>query len=124
MEAHGLPYHPLIKEDLRERWTLHTCDKRRSRSWIAEHWPEYRIEDGFAEEDQLTKLPREETDAEHGVRNLRALREIFDSDENQVISWTMHSIAMQSLLTSVGMMSFHVKPATTVALLIKGEKSA
>lgn len=122
MDAHGLAYRPTVKEKLRERWTMHTCDRRRPRAWIAEHWPACVIEDGFVEEDVLGRQPREETEAENQTRVLEALADVFDHDGSQVVAWTFHSLAMQALLGALGMVPFKVQPATTVALLIRGEK--
>lgn len=44
---------PMIKEKLRERLGVHTCDQRSSRSWTAEHYPSFDIEPGFEEEEVL-----------------------------------------------------------------------
>lgn len=123
-DAHALPYRPIVKEDLRERWTKHTCDKRRSRAWIAGNWPAYEIEDGFVEEDQLGKQEAEETDAEHRVRCKRALMDVFEKDKGkEVVAWTFHSLALESLLGTLGVPIFKVVPATTIALLVRGEKT-
>ncbi|KAJ3473178.1 hypothetical protein NLG97_g10470 [Lecanicillium saksenae] len=123
MDAHGLPYRPTVKENLRERWTRHTCDKRRPRSWIAENWPACVIEDGFREDDLLCTLPDEETAAENEARNLAALADVFEArDGAEVVSWTFHSLAMQALLGCLGVPEFNVQPATTIALLVRGEK--
>lgn len=123
-DAHGLPYHPVVKDNLRERITGHTCDKRRTRSWIAENWPAYTIEEGFSEEDVLGGGDKDqvETEEEHKARMLRALGDVFDRDGNEVVSWTIHSLAMQALLKALGVPCFRVHPATTVALLVKGER--
>ena len=47
------PFRPTVKELLRETLGVHTCDRRSSRSWIAENYPAWGIEKGFAEEDPL-----------------------------------------------------------------------
>jgi hypothetical protein len=121
MQAHNLPYAPTIKEDLREHFTLHTCDMRRPRSWIAENWPEYVIEDGFSEEDVLGKLGRWETDEEHVERKTRALRDVFEQDEESiVVCWTVHSMAIQAIFMALGEQKFLMKEATSLAVLVKG----
>jgi len=38
-------------QDCREHYTDHTCDKRRTKSYIQERFPSYDIEEGFTEED-------------------------------------------------------------------------
>lgn len=120
MQAHGLPYRPTVKEDLREHFTMHTCDMRRPRSWIAENWPEYAIEEGFTEEDVLGKLGRWETYAEHVARKTRALRDVFEGDESMVVCWTVHSMAIQAIFMALGEKEFLMKEATSLAVLVKG----
>lgn len=122
MTAHNLPFHPTIKEKLRERWTMHTCDKRRTKSWIQENWPDFPIEDGFEEVDQLGQQKAEETDAEHNARKHLALEDLFEHDNNEVISWTIHSYAMRAVIEACGAEAFNVREATSIAVLVKGEK--
>ncbi|XWW94762.1 hypothetical protein V2A60_002710 [Cordyceps javanica] len=123
-DAHGLPYRPVVKEALRERWTTHRCNGRRPRAWIAARWPACVVEDGFPEADLLGARPRPETEAEHRVRVLAALRDVFEADDDVVVvAWTFHSLAMRTLLGALGMVPFKVQPATTVALLVRGEKT-
>lgn len=118
-------FHPIVKEDLRERWTLHTCDKRRPRSWIEEKWVSqgYLIEDGFTEEDRLGSTERAETDEEHRVRKQRALEDIWDREGGRdVVALVMHSIALRAILEVVGANVFKVREGTSVGLLVKGQR--
>jgi broad specificity phosphatase PhoE len=115
-------FHPVIKERLREQFTGHTCDRRRPRSWIAANWADYRIEDGFAEEDELAKLGRPETDEEHVARKQLALEDLFDNEDGQFVSWTCHSYAIKAILRACNTEVFKVAEGTSFALLIKGEK--
>ncbi len=119
----GRAYQPIVKENLRERWTRHACDQRRPRAWIAENWPTCTIEDGFPEEDGLGRQPHKETKAQNQARVLAALADVFaDQGEAVVVAWTFHSLAMHALLGALGMVPFKVQPATTIALLVRGEK--
>ncbi|KAF4472728.1 PMU1-high copy suppressor of ts tps2 mutant phenotype [Fusarium albosuccineum] len=87
MTSHSAPFQPIVKELLRERITMHTCDFRRPRTWIAENYPDYLIEEGFAEEDGFGKEGRPETDEEHVERKHQALEDIFeDAKESQFLS--------------------------------------
>lgn len=123
MDAAGRAYQPIVKENLRERWTRHACVQRRPGAWIAANWPMCTIEDGFPEEDGLGRLPREETEAENQARVLAALTDVFaEQSEAVVVAWTFHSLAMHALLGALGMVPFKVQPATTIALLVRGEK--
>jgi hypothetical protein len=42
-----------LNQNCREEYADHTCDKRRTRSYIEETFPDYVIEDGLTEQDEL-----------------------------------------------------------------------
>jgi len=119
-------FHPIIKEDLRERWTLHTCDRRRPRSWIAENWEPkgYVLEDGFTEEDELAKKDeRRESDEEHGARKQRALEDVWNTDRREeFVALVCHSMAIRAILAVVGANLFRVREGSSIALLVKGTR--
>ncbi|KAI6148051.1 histidine phosphatase superfamily [Pisolithus tinctorius] len=79
-----------IVENIREIIGVHTCDKRRTRTYINQTFPEYSIEDGFAEEDELWRPDIRETEADVDVRVKAALDMIFENDKEQFISITTH----------------------------------
>ncbi|GKU00926.1 phosphoglycerate mutase [Fusarium langsethiae] len=118
------PQHPIVKELLRERITRHTCDYRRPRTWIAENYPSYQIEDGFEEEDQFTNRVEPETDEEHVVRKQRALEDIFNETPKdcEFISLTVHSYAIRAIQGAVGAGVCRTREGTSVALLVRGER--
>lgn len=125
MAASGKPLGPVtVKEALRERWTMHTCDKRRTRTWIVENWGDkgFVMEDGFPEENQLCRLDREETDEEHVARKQGALEDIFESDTNEFLSLTVHSYAIRAILAVCRARDFRVREGSSIALLVKGER--
>lgn len=126
MAAHGTTLGPvMIKEALRERWTMHTCDKRRTRTWIVENWGGERgfvVEDGFPEEDQLCKVERKETDEEHVERKQAALEDIFESDANAFVSLMVHSYAVRAILAVCKARDFRVSQGSSIAILVKGER--
>ncbi|KAI6152367.1 histidine phosphatase superfamily [Pisolithus tinctorius] len=80
-----------IVENIREEFGIHTCDKRRTRTYIHETFPEYLIEDGFTEEDELWKPDVRESWDDVDVRAKAVLDMIFENDEEQYISITAHS---------------------------------
>lgn len=80
-----------IVENIREEFGIHTCDKRRTRTYIHETFPEYLIEDGFTEEDALWKPDVRESWDDVDVRAKAVLDMIFENDEEQYISITAHS---------------------------------
>ncbi|KAF1736094.1 putative phosphoglycerate mutase [Beauveria bassiana] len=125
----GISHRPtIIKEGLRERWTTHTANMRRPRAWIAARWPACEIEHGFSEEDLLTMTmraeQRAETETENRERVMRVLEDVFDEGDGagEVVAWTFHSLTMRALMGGLGMVPFKVQPATTVAVLVRGEK--
>lgn len=71
---------PVFHELFRESIGLHTCDQRRSRSYLAGAYPSFGFEDGFAEQDKLWTVDLEETDIQHVLRTRRALDLLFASD--------------------------------------------
>lgn len=109
----------IVKENLRERMGVHTCDKRRTRTWIQENYPSYQIEDGFAEQDELWKSDVRETQEEHSVRINKVLQDIFENDEEVIISLTSHSGAIRALYAAIGHREVWVSPGAMVPVLVK-----
>ncbi|KAK8877073.1 phosphoglycerate mutase [Apiospora arundinis] len=129
LQENGRNVQPVVKENLRERLTNHTCDRRKSRSWIEEKYPMCHFEPGFKENDILWKArskdPGEitaETEDNHTARKQRLLEDIFDTDNSHFISLTTHSYAISAILASVGAPFFRVKEGSMLAMLIKAEK--
>ncbi|KAF9874533.1 phosphoglycerate mutase [Colletotrichum karsti] len=122
VEEKGGTFRPVIKEGLRERMTDHTCDKRSSKTWIEGAYPEYIVEPGFTEEDQLWKADQFENTKSHVARKQRVLDEIFSTDPNQFISLTVHSYAIGAILQVVGQQEFRVREGSSLAILVRGEK--
>lgn len=109
----------IIKENLRERMGVHTCDKRRSRTWIQDNYPSYQIENGFAEGDELWKSDVRESLEDHVLRINEVLQDIFENDEEVVISLTSHSGAVRALYAAIGHREVWVGPGAMVPVLIK-----
>jgi broad specificity phosphatase PhoE len=124
LRSHQRSPQPIVKEFLREYLTDHTCDRRSSKSWIHENYPDYIMEDGFTEEDILWKTDKTETLEEHVIRKQRLLEDIFAHDESPFISLTTHSYAISALLKVVGAPKFRVGEGVMVPLFVKAEKVA
>jgi broad specificity phosphatase PhoE len=73
---------PVVLEGLRETNGVHTCDKRRPKTWIAERTSRLVFERGFTEEDELWDADVRETDDEQQARIRAALLKIIDNDES------------------------------------------
>lgn len=117
-------FRPIIKEALRERMTDHTCDRRASRTWIAANYPDYAIEDSFVEQDVLWRAERWELNEEHEARKHKVLEDIFATDDNQIVSLTVHSYAISAIFEAVGAPHFRVSEGSTVPLMVKATKAA
>lgn len=83
---------------LRESIGIHTCDMRRSKSFIQEHFPSYTFERGFAETDPLWKPDVRESDSSRDARLKELLDDILTTDHSTYISLTSHSGAINSIL--------------------------
>jgi broad specificity phosphatase PhoE len=110
---------PVIKERLRERLGVHTCDQRSSKTWIASAFPGFRFEDGFGEDDALWKADRRETREEHVERKKALLIDLFENDENQTIALVAHSVAMMALFEATGWGQIPVKAGAVYPLLVR-----
>ncbi|KAK4652333.1 putative phosphoglycerate mutase pmu1 [Podospora pseudocomata] len=115
------PFKPIIKELLRERLHFHTCDRRRNGTWIRENFPEFEFEEGFVDEDVYWKTEGRETLQEHAARTMALLEDVFEHDDEQIISFSTHSGTIAALIKATGHEDFFVEPGNVVPFLIKGE---
>ncbi|THH07112.1 hypothetical protein EW145_g3611 [Phellinidium pouzarii] len=96
----AFPSFPRLK--LAEIYGVHSCDKRRTLSYLRETFTEFATEEGFTEEDELyDPMVREE----HGHVTERArlvLDYIFKRDKESVISITAHSGFINGLVAATG----------------------
>ncbi|KAL1590322.1 hypothetical protein WHR41_01236 [Cladosporium halotolerans] len=117
-------FRPTIKELAREVMGEHTCDRRSSRSVIHAAYPDWPIEEGFTEEDELWRADHRETFAEHDVRTVRFLDQVFEGEgrEAGVLSLTSHSGAIASLMRVVGHREFRLGTGGMVPVLVKATR--
>ena len=92
------PFIPEVKELFREGISGHTCDRRRSKTYIHSLFPTYRIEPGFTENDELWEALHGETNTDQDIRSKRVLDEVFSTDRSTYVSITSHSGEIASLL--------------------------
>ncbi|KAF3004340.1 hypothetical protein E8E13_009528 [Curvularia kusanoi] len=92
------PFVPTVKEFLREGISAHTCDRRSSKTYIHQNFPDYVFEKGFAEQDPYWKALMAEPSADQDIRSKAVLDDIFTHDDADVISITSHSGEIGSLL--------------------------
>jgi hypothetical protein len=82
-----------LVQNCREEYGEHTCDKRRSRGIIHSEFPQFEIEDGFTEEDELWTPERESE--EHIITRAKAiLGRVFDADAEQCLSISHFSCSL------------------------------
>jgi broad specificity phosphatase PhoE len=92
------PFIPVVKELFRESIGVHTCDRRRSKTFIHENFPSYRFEEGFAETDPLWDAVVRETDEAERARAKVVLDDVFGHDDSTYISVTAHSGTIGAIL--------------------------
>lgn len=63
-----------------------------------------------------------EEDADHVRRKQAALDDIWEGDESEFLLLVCHSFAIRSIQMLLGSAQFRVKEASSIALLVKGEK--
>ena len=95
---HRYPFKPTVKELLREGISGHTCDRRGSRTYIHKAFPNYKIEPGFTETDQLWEALHGETSVDQDIRSKKVLDDVFSTDDSSYISITSHSGEIASIL--------------------------
>ncbi|KAJ1326438.1 glucosyl-3-phosphoglycerate phosphatase [Microdochium nivale] len=118
----GRPFRPVVKEMLRERYGEHTCDHRRPRSWVAAQYPQFEIEDGMSENDELWTADAQEAPEHVAGRMARILGDVFEHDAGVTfVSFTMHSGAIFALHIAVGHEGVLVTPGSMVPLLVRAE---
>ncbi|KAJ5635834.1 phosphoglycerate mutase [Penicillium longicatenatum] len=119
-------FKPLIKELFREGISIHTCDHRRDRSYIHDLFPEWPIEKGFSEEDELWNGVTAETSAAQDVRSETVLDQVFftsaSSKKDLFVSVTSHSGEISSILRVVGHRTFSLNTGAVIPVLVKAEK--
>ncbi|KAK5114609.1 hypothetical protein LTR85_010186 [Meristemomyces frigidus] len=117
------PFAPVIKEMMREVMGEHTCDRRSSRTVIHEAFPDWTIEPGFAEEDELWQADHRETHDEHDVRSQALLDEVFTNDESAFVSFTAHSGTIASMLRVSRHREFRLPTGALIPVLVKATKT-
>ncbi|KAI5888873.1 phosphoglycerate mutase-like protein [Schizophyllum commune H4-8] len=110
---------PLVLENCREVSGVHTCDKRRTRSYIASAFPEVDIEDGFTEEDEYYDDDVREPPESVVARARAVLVRIFEDREREFISITAHGGWINAFLTAVGRAHFALPTGGVLPLIVK-----
>lgn len=115
------PFVPIIKEFLREGISLHTCDRRRNKTYIHSTFPDYPFEEGFAETDPYWTGITGETPAAQDIRSKTFLDDIFTNDGSTYVSITSHSGEIASLLRALGHRVFSLRTGAVIPVLVRAE---
>ncbi|KAF7719410.1 Uncharacterized protein PECH_004906 [Penicillium ucsense] len=118
-------FKPVVKELFREGISIHTCDHRRSKSYIHNLFPKWHIEKHFAEDDELWNGVTSETSDAQDARSVQALGEVFfssSSKKHSFVSVTSHSGEIGSILRVVGHRPFRLNTGAVIPVLVKAEK--
>ncbi|KAI9371763.1 histidine phosphatase superfamily [Aspergillus egyptiacus] len=144
-QAGAAKFIPEIKEGFREGMTMHTCNERRSKSYISNLFPTWTFEEGFTEEDELWKGTTGETSEAQDLRSREALDDIFANafitpkrvpkgsclppghhhqgkDKDLVVSITAHSGEITSILRVIGHQPFRLATGQVIPVLIRAEE--
>ncbi|RKF77684.1 putative phosphoglycerate mutase [Golovinomyces cichoracearum] len=116
------PFKPVIKELLRECIGVHTCDMRSSKTQIQKRYPDWIIEDGFTENDELWSPTLRESDEAMDQRTKLILDEILADDEHTFISISSHSGQIASALRVLGHREFQLGTGQAIPVLIKVDR--
>ena len=115
----GRNFQPIVKEAIREVYGVHTCDKRSTCSWIQSEFPEYIIEPGFAEVDDLWTPQKRETLDEHTSMVKEFLDEVFRDDSATFMSITTHSGTIRALYLAIGHPDVWVAAGAVIPVVIR-----
>ncbi|KAG6000760.1 hypothetical protein E4U21_005031 [Claviceps maximensis] len=115
------PFVPTIKELFREGISIHTCDRRSSKSELAEFMPGWNFETGFHEKDHLWRADKGETPEHQVARSKRVLDQVFTKDDSTWISVTSHSGEIRALLNALNHRPFGLSTGQIIPVLIKAE---
>ncbi|KAJ7123981.1 histidine phosphatase superfamily [Mycena crocata] len=111
---------PVVVENCREEYGEHTCDKRNTRTYIHDTFPQFDIEHGFTEEDELWEAETRETKAHAAARARTVLDRIFQDDaEVTFVSITAHSGIINGFLTSLGRARYPLPTGGVIPVIIK-----
>ncbi|KAG1892048.1 histidine phosphatase superfamily [Suillus subluteus] len=113
----------MIIENLRETTGVHTCDKRRTRTYIEQTFPDFDIEEELIEEDTLWDAEVRETHAEIDARMRGVLDMIFDKDQEQFISFTAHGGIVSAALRVMNHRQYILPTGGVIPIVVKSSIS-
>ncbi|KAJ9156534.1 Phosphoglycerate mutase-like protein [Pleurostoma richardsiae] len=116
------PFVPTIKEFFREGISIHTCDRRSNKTYIASLFPTWEFEPGFAELDPYWSGVLGEESTSQAARSKIVLDEVFAEDDATWISVTSHSGEIGSILSVLGHRTFSLSTGQAIPVLVKAQR--
>jgi broad specificity phosphatase PhoE len=111
---------PVFVENLRESIGLHTCDKRRSKYYLEDTYPNFDFEPGFSIEDDLWGPVYEETSAQQSIRLRFVLDSIWEHETATYISITAHGGTVSAILKDIGHRPFNLQTGGMIPVVVRG----
>ncbi|KIM58751.1 hypothetical protein SCLCIDRAFT_1054477 [Scleroderma citrinum Foug A] len=108
-----------LVENIREEIGVEPCNKRRTRTDIERKFPDYLIEDGFTEDDELWRPDVRERHDDIDIRVRTVLEMIFRNDEERVISITSHLGFINGFLRVTGHADWALPTGGVIPLVVK-----
>ncbi|KLO14287.1 phosphoglycerate mutase [Schizopora paradoxa] len=119
---------PLVMENCREQYGVHTCDKRRSASYITSTFPDVVLEHNFSDEDPLYSPDWRESHSNVARRAKKVLDYIFFEDDvakdEVLISITAHSGFINGLVAVTGHPKCNLPTGGILPMVVKCTKSS
>lgn len=115
-------FQPTIKNLLREKISIHTCDHRNNTATsLLQTYPNFLLEPNFSEFDHLWNGITAESDKAHSIRMRNFLDDIFLHDDHTWISLTSHSGTIAAILRVIGHQAFRLVTGGVLPVLVRGE---
>ncbi|KAI5969863.1 PMU3 [Candida margitis] len=115
---------PYIQENWRETTGVHTCDKRSTKTIIANKYTKlgFVIEPGFTEQDELYRDDYRESFDEQAARMNIALQQLFSENHGNgvdIVGITSHSGSIKTQLMVLGHRPFAVQTGGMIPVFVK-----
>ncbi|KAJ7474386.1 histidine phosphatase superfamily [Mycena galericulata] len=129
LDTHVISFHgvsstrAVVVENCREEYGEHTCDQRRTRTYITTAFPQFDIERRFTEEDELWTTERETKD--HAAARARTVLDRIFRDDKDVtfMSITAHGGIINGFLRTLGRQNYALPTGGVLPVIVKATAS-
>lgn len=111
----------LFVENLRESIGLHTCDQRRSKTYLSAHFPTFEFQSSFSEEDELWGPVWQETATQQSAR-VRGVLDLVWERKEEFVSITAHGGTVSGILDNIGHRTFNLQTGGILPVVVRGTK--